>query len=250
LLNRAVEGDKEAAKNAFYIFEGIHGYVPNYKDINTLQNEAEFLGQTRILLDVRKRDFVFLPREFEHRVLNFNASSLNDRWTKYYTHTIPNADFDIRATLVINNLDVSPERELVKVHVNEKEIKDGYELLRDKKGRVRRDSLGNEIKVASFKKIRAKVTEIRRTKSMSLTGVIKYVDLRTGRRFRSETITTCVNFEDVACTFKGDKRALNSKWNTHLNSRILPFPSNFRMAMDAAEQIKIQFKNRIKRSNL
>lgn len=248
LLERGKYGDKEAAKVAYYTFGGIHTYIPDYKDINDLQDEAEYLGQTRVLVEVKNRNAIFFPNGFNKRILSMSTHDLNDKWTKYYFDGVPNMEIDYKATLMLNDLDVSPEREFVKVHVNEKRIKDGEKFKLDKRGNVKLDSLGKPIKVASFKKVRAKVTEIRRTKTAAVSGVIHIVNLETGERYKSERINTIVDFSDISCSFRGDKRALESKWNTHFGGSIAPFPSDRRMIMDAADDLKLIFKKRLKQN--
>jgi hypothetical protein len=70
--------------------------------------------------------------------------------------------------------------------------------------------------------------------------------LVTGERFKSERVNVVANFDDVACSYTGDKRAINRKWSPHLNSNLRPFPSDFAITMDAAENLKSELKNKIK----
>ncbi len=246
-MENARRGDKEAAKLAYYTFEGVHSYMLNYKDVNILQEEAYNLGQTRILIDLSNRTHTFIPREVERRMLNINTSGLNEKWTKYYVGNNGNEYMDYRATMVLTDLDVSPEREIRNIYVNEKRIEDGLKPMKGKDGKVKKDSLGNVIKVASFKKVRARVTEIRRTKRASLSGFIVLKDVYTGEKISSERMCSVVNFEDISCRFVGDKRALESKWKPLLRDRLTPFPTDIGIALNAAHDLKLKFKNRLKR---
>ncbi len=246
LLEQGRQGDKESAKSAYYVLGGINTFVTNYKDVYNLQDEAEYYGQTRVSVVIKNRAQVILPSNFERRVLSINTNDLNDKWTKYYLGGSSQEEIDIRTELVIKNLDVSPEREIVTIHTNEKKIKDGFEYVLDKKGNVKKDSLGNDIKKDKFRKVKAVVTEIRRSKSVIITGQVYFKDLVTGERFKSERVNVVANFDDVACSYTGDKRAINRKWSPHLNSNLRPFPSDFAITMDAAENLKSELKNKIK----
>lgn len=246
LLKRAEEGDKNAAQNAYYLLDGIFTYVGDYKDVKDLMFEAEYLGQTRVMIKVENRANVILPAAFEREVLNMGIADLNTKWTKYYLGGLEKEEIDVRAVLEINTLDVSPEREVVKIHIDEKKIKDGFDYVLDKKGNVMKDTSGNDIKVDRFKIIRAEVTEIVRTKSAVISGNVKLFDRNTGASYRSERVNVFANFEDISCRVKGDKRALKGSRKGHIKNFPQPFPSDFAMTMDAAENLKHELKRKIR----
>ncbi len=245
-LARGREGDKEAAKNAYYLFDGVHRFVLDYKDANLLQDEAEYYGQTRVVVRSKNRSHAILPRGFEKRVLSLHTMDMNEKWTKYFLEGETNEPMDMVATLVINHLDVSPEREIVQIYDNAKEIEDGFEYKTYPNGKIVVDSTGTPIKIPVFKTIRARVTELTRTKSAVVSGKVHLKDLETGRRFRTEHIEVVSDFNDRSVRFTGDKRALENKWVSCLDNFIDPFPTDFAIIMTAAESLKWELKRKIK----
>lgn len=247
LLERGKKGDKDAAQHAYYLLNGIDIYVRNYKNTYDLMDEAEYFGQTRVEVIMKNVAPVILPAGFEREVLSINTRDLNDKWTKYYLGGSKNEEMDLQAILVIKNLDVSPEREIVTIHNNERQIKDGFEYVLDDKGNVKKDTSGNDIKVDRFISVRASVTEVNRTKSAIITGQVHFRDLHTGERFKTEHVNVVANFEDISCSFTGDKRAIDDDWRPHLGSYPSPFPTDFALTMDVAENLKYELKKKIKR---
>jgi len=247
LLESGRKGDKDAAQNAYYLLAGISEYVRDYKNVDNLIDEAEYYGQTRVAVSVKNRAAVILPQEFEREVLSMGTSDLNSKWTKFFLGGLSDEEIDVRAVLEINDLDVSPEREIIKIHIDEKEIKDGFDYVLDNNGNVMKDTSGNDIKVDRFKTIRAEITEVIRTKNAVVSGQVMFYDRDTGERYKSERVNVYANFEDIACSVRGDKRAMKGSRKKYIKNFPAPFPSDFAMTMDAAENLKHELKRKIRR---
>ncbi len=247
LLELGKAGDKDAARRAHTHFVKTKRYFNDYKSARSLAKEALYFGKTRVLVTVKNKSNAIMPKAFEREVLDIHVRDLNTKWTEYYvgktTHPI-----DVRAVLRIEFMDVSPEREVVSHFENEKRVKDGWEYVLDVNGNVKKDSLGNDIKRDVYRNVYAQITEIHRTKEAFVRGKVVYFDNYTGERFKSQPVNVTAVFDDFACQFRGDKRALQDKYRKRLKKYPAPFPSDFQLTMDAAENLKEALKTEIDRA--
>lgn len=247
-LAKAKKGDKDAARQADGFFRSTARYIPNFKNANELSNEALYYGKTRVLVDVVNKAPVVIPKQFEQEVLSIHVKDLNTKWTEYYVSNAGNNPIDVHAVLEITGIDISPEREIVNHYTDSKEIKDGFTYVLDKKGNVMKDTSGNDIKVDKFRTIFAEVVEIKRTKSARVIGNVYYYDMNTGEKFRTQPLNVEAVFDDIACQFKGDKRALQDSRLKWMKAYPAPFPTNYELTMNAAVNLKEALKKQISRS--
>ena len=248
LLLEGKNGDKDAARSAYSHFIGTKRYVEHYRDAKNLAKEALYHGKTRVAVEVVNKANVIIPAAFEREVLDIHIADLNSRWTEYYTGNSAGHPIDVKAVLEIRDMDISPEREVVNNFVETKEIKDGFDYILDNNGNVMKDTSGNDLKVDRYITIEARIKQVIRTKSAFVTGNVVYYDLHTGDKFRSERVNVEANFEDIACRVRGDKRAITAKSKKHIKQYSAPFPSDFALTMDAAENLKHALKNEIERA--
>ena len=248
LLEEGKSGDKDAARSAHRYFVSTKRYVEHYRDAKKLANQALYYGKTRVAVEVVNNAHVIIPAAFEREVLDIHIADLNSRWTEYYTGNTANHPIDVKAVLEINDMDISPEREVINRYVDTKEIKDGWEYVLDRKGNVKKDTSGNDLKVDRYITIQAKIKQVIRTKSAFVTGNVVYYDLHTGEIFRSERVNVEAKFEDIACRVRGDKRAVKANRKKHIKQYSAPFPSDFDLTMDAAENLKHALKSEIERA--
>ncbi len=245
LILSAEQGDKDAAKHAFASLERVQRYFSNYKDVENLKLKAEYLAKTRILVVLDNQAPVMIPREFEQEILDISIRDLNSKFKEFHMQDRDN--IDIYATLTITEMEVSPEREIVNHFHEKKRVKDGWEYLLDKRGNVRRDSLGNKMKVDKFIMAKAHVHEITREKRAYVRGKIRYVDARTNDLIGKMPVKVETVFEDFAISFDGDRRALSDRCINNLKRFPDPFPSDFDMALLAADEVKEYWKSDLRR---
>ncbi len=244
-LERAEQGNKDAAKNAFASLERVQRYFTNYKDVADLKLKAQYLAKTRILVMLDNQAPVMIPYEFEREILDISIRDLNSKFKEFYMEDRDN--IDIYATLTITNMDVSPERETINHFHEEKRIKDGWEYLLDKRGNIRTDSLGNKLKVDKYIIAKAHVHEIVREKRANVRGKIRYEDARTNELIAKMPVQVETIFEDYAISFDGDRRALSDRCINNLKRFPEPFPSDFDMALLAADEVKDYWKSDLRR---
>lgn len=248
LLNKGKNGDKDAARDAYTHFRSTGNYYTNYKDADDLASEALYYGKTRVLVDIENQASVIIPYAFEREVLDIHVRDLNSTWVEYYVRDAGNNPIDVRAILEIRTIEISPERELVNRYEDTKEIKDGFNYVLDNNGNVMKDTSGNDIKVDNFTTIRAEVTEIVRTKSAFVRGNVYYYDKQTGEKFRTNPVNVEAVFEDIACQFRGDRRAIRDKRLKYIKPYPAAFPSDLSITMDAAQNLKEVFRSQIEQA--
>lgn len=243
-LGKAERGDKQAARTALESLDKLKSYYTNYKDADELSDKAQYLGKLRIQVKLVNKAPVIIPKAFEQEVLRISVRDLNTRLKEFYLEERDN--IDVLAQLTLEQMEVSPERENVHHFDEEKEIKDGWEYVLDDRGNVIKDSLGNDIKQDKYVIVRAHIDEIRREKRALVRATIKYVDKHTNRIIDQKPIQVESIFEDFAVQYRGDKRALKDKTRRRVKPVPDPFPSDFDMALLAAELIKDQLRDELK----
>jgi hypothetical protein len=240
----AREGNKRAARDAYYALKDIERYFQNYKDKDRLMNEAEELGLIRVWLDVENQTNDYLPMHLERELLTFNFSNLNHKWTEYYVNPEQEIDFDFKAKMELTNIFVGPESihedEVVKV----KEIEDGWQYVLDENGNVLKDTLGNDVKEARWVKVKGSVLHTTQRKAATIKGRLVVIDLKKRAIVESRPIQANAVFEHQARRFFGDVRALNKHERRIVGT--VPFPSDVQMITKASDVLKPTFMKEIK----
>ncbi|WP_366512843.1 hypothetical protein [Kordia sp.] len=234
--------NKFAYRKAFEDLQYIDEISPNYKNVRQLIQEAHAKGTDFVLVTLNNATDKVIPRRLEDDLLNFNTYGLNDLWTVYHGTEIAKISYDFGLILDFRDIQVSPEQIREKQIIKEKEIKDGWKYALDANGNVRKDSLGNDIKVDKFKTIRCELYEFTQFKAAQVNGQVRYVDYRTKQLIEAFPISTEFIFEHAYADFDGDRRALDDSYRDLISVRAVPFPSNEQMIYDSGEDIKARLK--------
>lgn len=248
LIKQARRGDKEAAREAHERLERIGQYYNNYKNSQSLMNEARDLGVSRILFRMENVSNSVIPRDFEREILRTDVQDLNELWREYYTRDA-GEDFDYEIVMKLQDIDVSPEGERIREFREEKEIEDGEEALRDENGNIQRDTSGNVIKVPVKKWINADVIETYQTKSAIVGGTLLFYNKKKRELMDTKPLSVEAIFEHATARFQGDRRALSSGVRNNLNNRPVPFPPDANLLLDAADLLKPLIKDQIALAN-
>lgn len=245
LLAEARRGDKRAARQAYDEFREAEKYYRRYRDANQMMQEAHNLGITHILIDVENRAPVIVPRDFDQRLRQVQLANMNSFWQQYHVRPSSQYDYDFKINLRINNIFVSPERISERSYVDRKEIRDGWDYVLDDRGNVKKDSLGNDIKVERFVTIEAQILEVLQEKEANVNGEVEVVSLRTGRVIRRQPLSVSTRFENYASTFRGDRRALSTDSRHRIGNQPVPFPADEQLILQAADELKPALLSRI-----
>ncbi len=247
-LTAARAGDKAAARTAYATLERIGRYQSDYRDVAYLSGEAERLGHVFVKVDVENRSGGYLPRGFNAELLRVRTTEMNDRWRTYDFEARSDRQYDYRAGIIIDDIQVSPERENQREYREEKEITDGEEYVLDGNGNVAKDTLGNDITRPRRIIVTADVIEVLQTKSAIVTGSLRLFDLRSDRVVQEEELSAEAVFENYASTFRGDRRALSRDSRSRIGNQPVPFPTDEELILTAADELKPQLQNILRRS--
>ncbi|MDX2279211.1 MAG: hypothetical protein NW218_06460 [Saprospiraceae bacterium] len=239
-------GDRKAARKGYYkLIDLEQKYYRSYQDKDLLKVKAKALGTAQILFKVENNSGQILPVGFVDRILNIGKNQLDSDWKSFDFDEKADQPYDFKVVFKVRNIDVSPERVHERSYTDEKEIKDGWDYVLDKKGNVVKDSLGNDLKTPRYVRIRADVLEVYQSKSTRLAGIIEIYDAQRNTLLDNRDIATEVLFENYASTFKGDNRALSEDSRCRIGNTPLPFPHNEDMLNQAAERLKPNLKNEL-----
>lgn len=249
LLQQADKGDRLAAREAYQTLEELERkYFRDYKNKDRMMQDARALGTTHILFEIKNQSNKLLPRDFQDRVLSFGASDLNSEWKVFHFRQESGVPIDYRVVFNIRQVDVSPERISERAYTDEKEIQDGWDYVLDERGNVKKDTSGNDIKIPRYIRIRADILEAHQTKAARLSGALEVYDESRNSRLDVQNINTEVLFEHYASTFRGDARALSDQSRNCIGSFPVPFPHDEDMLVQAADRLKPDLRDGLRRS--
>jgi hypothetical protein len=252
LYNRAIadlelskNGNRRLARTAFDNFRGIKKYYANYRDVAQLSEQAYILGINHIYVKVENDTRAFLPASFERELESIFVRDMNSKWTKYHTFQDNNLKYEYTIVARMTDIDISPEGERQDHHIEEKQIEDGFDYVKDERGNVKKDSMGNDLKTKRFRWIKADVYTIHQKKDARVFGYLEYFDNRTKEKVLSRPLESIAHFEQHSVRFDGDRRALNEETCRRLGGRLSPFPTDADMLLTAAERLKDDTKRLI-----
>ncbi|APG59883.1 hypothetical protein [Christiangramia salexigens] len=243
LLGSNNKSDIRAAYRTFSYLEKIN---PNYSDTRELLEEAHYLGQDHVFVEINNNSDILMPARLEDELLEMNIYDQKDFWSVYHTNFDEDHNYDYALQLNLNHIAVSPERLREREFTREKEIIDGWKYQLDTNGNVAKDSLGNDIKIDNIIKVKCNVLESVQLKSSQVQAEIVYIDLAADRVLDKFDLESNFIFENVYARINGDKRALSKEDELLLNSRRLPFPSDEQMVYDTGEDLKRKLRNIIR----
>lgn len=249
LIERGQRGDKNAARDAYYTLTKLeNNYYRSYKDKEQLKRLARQFGTSYVLFEVKNQSPQVLPSAFADRLLAIGKQELDSEWKAFYFEPQAGIQYDYKAIFRITRIDASPERVNERRYVDEKEMQDGWDYVLDKRGNVMKDTLGNDIKTPRMVRIRAQVVEVQQTKAVRLAGYVEIRDEARNTLLDTRDLSTEVLFENYASTFMGDQRALTDDSRRRIGNRPLPFPPTEDMLVQAAERLKPNLREELRRS--
>ncbi len=232
------------ARLAYAKCQDILKLMPNYKDVDQLRNQAYNRGMVYLNYAYYNDGVSFLPASFENQLKQFPANELSMEWiSMHYGEDIEEGD--ARVELRIVNVEFSPERVGQSQYADKKTIEDGFEYELDGDGNVKKDSLGNDIKVPKEVEITANIFVTDMEKSGSVQYVIHIYNGQ-NQLISSKPFTEVMQFSHQFARFQGDERALTKRSKRLLRTEAIAFPTNQQMIMDAASAIRNNTINHIR----
>lgn len=237
------QNTRESAREAYYNFLNVKKFFKEYKDIEAKISEAIAKGTSYVLFKMENSSGMIIPQAFQDEMFKISLHHLNRQFIQYHTNALKDVTYDYTILLNIKSIDVSPEG-VKEVHYTEsKEIQDGFQYVLDERGNVKKDSLGNDIKVPKFKTITCNVIEIQQNKAARVFGTVDFINNNTKQLLNTVPLSAESVFQNFAATAQGDLNALSPETAKKLGNRPMPFPSNADMIMRCSETVKNMAKS-------
>ena len=235
-------GDKAGYRMAWEEFNRTANLLPGYEDVDRKIIETRQLGLNNALFLAENNSNVIVPDYFQTELSKISLKDLNTRWLNFDTYENDHAQYDYLLVLNIGEISFSPESVERRIIRDSKEIQDGTRYEYDGNGNVKKDSLGNDIRVPNFKTVSAEVSEVLQQKSTFIGGSLDIYELETDQLIRTENLAVEWVFENRFGTLSGDRRALSDQNAAIVGGRELPFPTNEQMVLDSTELLKDRAK--------
>ncbi len=236
------QGDRRNARRAFAEFERAQSIYPGYEDVLRYLEIAEMRGKTHALFYIENNSGMVIPEFFDAEIRKVTLSDLNTRWINFDTWENENIDYDHFLVLNITEIAFSPETINNNSYSVLEEVQDGLRYELDQNGNVKKDSLGNDIRVPNIITVSAEITETRQLKTALVSGSLDFYETETDQLIRTDNISVEAIFDHKYARYSGDSRALSVDLQRVVRGDRVPFPSNEAMMMDATQLLKDKSK--------
>lgn len=237
-------GGRANARIAYNGFKRVKEYYKDYKDTDALMEKARRAGISHVLFSIQNQSRVLLPPDFEKELKKSTMSDASWMWVDIDVNAVRGRTYDFNVVLNITHIDVLPERVKESRYTETREIEDGWVYLKDKKGNVKKDSLGNDIKVPKIVRIQCDVIETIQLKDATMRGQLEIVNNASGELVKRLPVGADSHFEHVSLAAFGDLNALSKEQRRMLGNPV-PFPDDFGMLMMCADILKDNTKKQV-----
>lgn len=230
-------GVKSSIRQSVDYFTASKKFYINYKDVNELIDQAELKGKNYVLLLVEKNPVLLLPPAFEQSILENIKLTQRDNWVNIDYKRKDNVVYDYVVKLNLYDIQVSPDALKEYNFTEEKTIADGWQYVLDDRGNVKKDSLGNDIKIQKYTKISCQVRETRMSKTAQIFGDATVYDAQTKDYLRNQKCTGNAAFDYSYYQYNGNKEALSAATLSKLGNPPMLFPNTFDMVERSKEEL-------------
>jgi len=222
--------EKQAKRDAFSSFVRVKELSGNFKRVDSLLAEARHQGVSRVLVSVKNNSHLNLPEEYVQNLLTVDPRGLDNEWLEFFFSDLDKSiDFDYFINVNLRNIIVSPDQTKTQDRQVTKKVEDGFEYILDANGNVRKDSLGNDIKVQKYKNLVCAVVETHQHKSIVIEGDLEIFSATPYRLIKREPLGASSNFDHISARAIGDVNALDENTKKLVQVSPLPFPSDVEM---------------------
>jgi hypothetical protein len=232
-------GTKDSYRQAYEEFARAREYVGDYEGIDQMMQESRYLGISRAYVTLKNYSATKFPEEFEKELLALDLPRLNSEWVEYHTD-VPGNDtqFDYVVSVNIRSVGVSPDKQFERDSLVKARVEDGFDYVKDARGNVMKDSLGNDIKVKKYKDLQCALIQTFQVKECIIDGDVEIKSTYPEKTIKKEPIGATSNFEHVSARAIGDANALSAEQKQMLQSKIVPFPNDLDMVIMCSENLK------------
>lgn len=236
------KNDRMEARKAYSFYQEAKGYSPDFKDVGEKMIAAKKAGMTNVFFRIEDNAEVLVPQKMMEEIQNIDVNDLDKGWINYDSYIDTTTLYHYSVILNVKLIEVTPDN-VSKTHtVEKKEVQDGFDYVLDANGNVKKDSLGNDIKIPKYKTIQCNVTRYHQTKSARITSNLEYYDNATDQLMKSEPVVSESLFENRYALPLGNIEALSPETQQELNTKPLPFPYDDAMILQAGEIMKAMTK--------
>jgi len=164
---------------------------------------------------------------------------LNSEWVDYYI-SLPDKDTQIDYLVNINLriVGVSPDKQFQRDSLVKTTVEDGFDYVKDARGNVLKDSLGNDVKVKKYKDLQCALIQTFQVKECVIEGDVEILALYPEKAIKKEPIGATSDFKHVSARAIGDVNALSAEQKKLLQSQIIAFPTDLDMVIMCTENLK------------
>ena len=235
--------NKSDIRLAYDLLDELDRIDTGYKDVAQLMQQAHQRGTTYAFVKISNESDKIIPKRLQDELLNFSSYGANNFWVDYHSTKQAGKHYDYTTDLKFKQILISPDQDREKEVIEEKEIRDGYTYQKDANGNIVKDSLGNPIKISRMIKVRSKVHLYQQYKEAQVAAEVVITNNNTGQLVDNFPLQSKYVFEHNFATYTGDRRAIRNEYINFLKERRVPFPTGEQMVYDAAQDIKMQFKD-------
>lgn len=241
------KGDKFSARIAHRDFTDLKNFFPNYKNIDALLEEALQKGTSHVVIELENKTFFRLSKNFMKDLLPRNIAQLNKDWQSW--HEAPQKSFDdYEVKISVVDISLSPGLEKENNFTEVKEVEEGWEYDLDANGNVKKDSLGNDIKIPKIVELTAYVKEFLQRREGHTHVEILFYDLQTNQRIKKVPADIVFFFENRFATVSGDIEAASKETRRLMRNRPMPFPSDADMLELSKEPLRDRIEDLIRQN--
>ncbi len=234
---------RESYRQAYYEFVRVREYAGDYPGLDGLIQDAKYLGTSRVYVTLKNYSLINFPQEFEKELLALDLPRLNSDWVEFHT-SLPGEDirFDYLVNVSIRLINVSPDRQFQHDTLIRRSVEDGFDYVKDARGNVAKDSLGNDIKVKRYKDLQCALIETFQVKECHIEGDTEIIELYPERTVRKEPLGAAAAFEHISARAIGDEEALSAEQKQMLKQKPVEFPSDMEMIFMCSENLKMAIR--------
>jgi hypothetical protein len=232
-------GTKDSYRQAYAEFARAREYVGDYEGIDQMMQESRYLGISRAYVTLKNYSATKFPDSFEKEMVALDLPRLDSEWVEYYT-TLPDKDtqMDYLVNINLRVVGVSPDKQFQRDSLVKTTVEDGFDYVKDARGNVLKDSLGNDVKVKKYKDLQCALIQTFQVKECVIEGDVEILALYPEKTIKKEPIGATSNFEHVSARAIGDVNALSAAQKKLLQSQIVLFPTDLDMVLMCTENLK------------
>lgn len=246
-LNLIEKNTRKSYRDAYQRLQQVKALKPNYNQLQEMLDIAYQNGISYVLISSVNHTDILLPKSFKEEILNIDTYHLDDFWTIYHNQPKQDLDYDQEVIVELNAFSFSPERLREREIALEREIIEGWEYKKDRRGNFILDENGHKIKQEIFSTVSGILLEAVQNKEVQVLATVKIIDLYKNEQIKSQNLESLFVFENKFAQFKGDPRVLQPKEQLLIKRGFVNFPSNEKMLLDAVDDVKNKIKTILKK---